>query len=187
MSPSRATNSSSIIGKSRTRSATWSNDSIVCFFLDLLLDEPLQEDLARVIASLARNVEELADRDGIRALLFERGLDRGDVVVEGAAGCLDLTEVELAATLEQVVDDLHRVPPLLVRLLVEELRELRERLGVVVRADRDVLMGGGELPRDLFVERSDEPFRRRHFILLGPGDPSVPAGHLAPRCVRWEG
>ena len=44
------------------------------------------------------------------------------------------------------------------RLRVEEAGELGQRLRLVVRADRDVLMRGGELVRDLVVERLDEAF-----------------------------
>jgi hypothetical protein len=43
------------------------------------------------------------------------------------------------------------VSALLLSLLVEELGEAREGLILVVRADRDVLMGRGELPSGLFV------------------------------------
>jgi hypothetical protein len=48
------------------------------------------------------------------------------------------------------------VVALLERLRVEEARELRERLGVVVDGAGDVLLVGGVLVRDLLVELGDE-------------------------------
>ena len=56
----------------------------------------------------------------------------------------------------QVLDHHHRVVALLERLAVEEARELRQRLGVVVDRDRDVLLVRGELVADLLVELGDE-------------------------------
>jgi hypothetical protein len=58
------------------------------------------------------------------------------------------------------------VPALLLGLLVKELGELRECLRVVVRADRDVLVRGGELPPYLLVEGGDQPFRWGQCFLL---------------------
>jgi hypothetical protein len=48
------------------------------------------------------------------------------------------------------------VVALLERLAVEEGRELREGLGVVVHGARDVLLVGGELVGDLLIELGDE-------------------------------
>ena len=54
--------------------------------------------------------------------------------------------------IEQVLDDHHRVVPLLHRLAVEVRGEPRQRLRVVVDRDRDVLLRGRELVADLLVE-----------------------------------
>jgi hypothetical protein len=62
---------------------------------------------------------------------------------------------------EQVLDDHHRVIALLERLPVEVRGELRERLGVVVDRDCDVLLRGRELVRDLLVQCLRETGHRR--------------------------
>ena len=56
----------------------------------------------------------------------------------------------------QVLDHHHRVVALLQRLGVEEGGQARQRLGVVVHRDRDVLLVGAELVGDLVVEAVDE-------------------------------
>ena len=53
---------------------------------------------------------------------------------------------------EEVLHHHHRVVPLLDRLAVEVGCELRQRLGVVVDGDRDVLLRRAELVGDLLVE-----------------------------------
>ena len=77
---------------------------------------------------------------------------------EGRAG--DLAEAQVRAGVAQVVDHLHRVAALLLGLLEEELRQPRERQPVVERADRRVLVCGGELAGDLVVEGVYKTFRR---------------------------
>jgi hypothetical protein len=54
--------------------------------LDLLLEEPLQELLALVIARLARDLEQAVDLDRDPLLLLERVPDRRDMVRESARG-----------------------------------------------------------------------------------------------------
>jgi hypothetical protein len=81
------------------------------------------------------------------------------VIAERLPRRLDRTDVCLHATVEQVVDHLHRVLALLVGLLVEEVGEPREGLGGVVGADRDVLVRRRELPRDLRIQRVHESLR----------------------------
>ena len=56
----------------------------------------------------------------------------------------------------QVLDHHHRVVALLERLGVEEGRQTRKRLGVVVDGDRDVLLVSAELVGDLVVEAVHE-------------------------------
>ena len=82
------------------------------------------------------------------------------------------------AGVEQVLDDHHRVVPLLHRLAVEVLRELRERLAVVVDRDRDVLLRGGHLAADLVVERVREVGHDRTLI----ADPT--GGRVVARARR---
>src|ERR671917_1238806 len=63
--------------------------------LDLLLEEPLHELLARVVARLAGDLEQLGDLDGHLALLLEREADRLDMVAEGPARRADGADVRL--------------------------------------------------------------------------------------------
>ena len=60
--------------------------------------------------------------------------------------------ITVVAGVEEVLHHHHRVVPLLERLPVEVRGELRQRLAVVVNGDRDVLLRGRELVRDLLVE-----------------------------------
>ena len=62
----------------------------------------------------------------------------------------------LHAGIHQVLDHHHRVVALLQRLGVEEGGQARQRLGVVVHRDGDVLLVGAELVGDLVVEAFDE-------------------------------
>ena len=89
--------------------------------------------------------------------------------------------------------------PLLERLPVEVRRELREGLGVVVHGDRDVLLRGAELARDLpfrvsvkrLIGRADHtkerservhrPHRERRFA-VPPG--TQPGGFVGERLFR---
>ena len=69
---------------------------------------------------------------------------------------------------EQELDEHHRVVPLLDRLPVEVRGEERQRLGVVVDRDRDVLLRGRELVADLLVQRLREACHRGNSISLHP-------------------
>ena len=60
---------------------------------------------------------------------------------------LDGRDRDLVVGVEQVLDDHHRVVPLLDRLPVEVRGQQRQRLGVEPDRDRDVLLRGGELVR----------------------------------------
>ena len=60
------------------------------------------------------------------------------------------------ALVEQEADHHQRVVALLERLRVEEGGEARQRLGLVVHGDRDVLLVRGELVADLLVQAFDE-------------------------------
>ena len=66
--------------------------------------------------------------------------------------------------------------PLLDRLAVEVGRELRQRLRVVVDGDRDVLLRGAELVRDLLVERVREAGHARILLRAAEHD-----------AMRWIG
>jgi len=70
--------------------------------------------------------------------------------------CASASSTGSAAFLNEVFgsatpDEHHRVVSLLDRLAVEVRCELRQRLGVVVDRDRDVLLRRGELVADLLV------------------------------------
>jgi hypothetical protein len=77
-------------------------------------------------------------------------------VAEAARGGGDARHGRLNVGVKQVADQHHRVVALLQRLRVEERRQARQRLAVVVDGDRRVLLKGGELVGDLLVEPGDE-------------------------------
>src|SRR5215211_5916303 len=139
--------------------------------LDLLVDEPLHEALTGVVVRLPRDLEQLADRDRHLLLVLEGQPDRLDVVGEIVLGRGHLPESQLRPGVVQVIDHPHGVTALFVGLVVEELREARERHPVVVRADGGVLVGGQELAADLLVQRLDETLGwhpRKPRALRGP-------------------
>ena len=94
---------------------------------------------------------------------------------------VDARDAHRLAGVEQVLDDHHRVVPLLHRLAVEVLRELRERLAVVVDRDRDVLLRGRHLAADLVVERVREVGHGRHSNRRPDGRPGCSAGRAGVR------
>ena len=122
----------------------------------LFLQEPVEELLTDELSFLARELYELDDLVGHAFLLLQRERDRRDDVCEPRLRCLDSGDDDRLVGIEQVLDDHHRVVPLLDRLAVEVRCELRERLGVVVRGDRDVLLRRRELVRHLTIQRVGE-------------------------------
>ena len=68
----------------------------------------------------------------------------------------DAGDDDVGVGVDQVLDHHHRVVALLERLRVEEARELRERLGVVVDGARHVLLVCGVLVGDLLVQQRDK-------------------------------
>ena len=101
---------------------------------------------------LPRRDGELGDLGGDALLLVERERDGSDVVGERRLRRGDGRDDHVVVGVEEVLHHHHRVVPLLERLVVEVRGELRQRLGVVVNGDRDVLLRGRELVRDLLVE-----------------------------------
>jgi hypothetical protein len=122
----------------------------------------VQELLGEVVVRLTRHREQVGDVHGHLLLLLEREADRRDVVRELRLRRADLGEVDPLVAVEQVVDHLHRVLALFLGLVVEELGELRVRLGRVVGPDRRVLVRRGELTRDLGVQGVDEALGGGH-------------------------
>ena len=118
-------------------------------FLDLLLDEPLHELLAREVAALARHAHEVGALIRDAPLLLERQRDRLGEAGERRLRRLDARDHDGLVRVEQVLDHDHRVVALLDGLPVEQPGELRKGVGVVVHGDRDVLLRGGELVGDL--------------------------------------
>ena len=116
----------------------------------------MHELLRDEVALLARGERELLDLPGDALLLVERELDGGDDVRELDLRRLDGGDDDLLVRVEEVLHHHHRVVPLLERLAVEVRGELRQRLRVVVDGDRDVLLRGAELVRDLLVESAGE-------------------------------
>src|SRR5215207_967332 len=124
--------------------------------LDLLLDEPLHELLGGVVVLLPGERGERVDLLAHALLLRERQRDGRDDVGEVDLRGSDARDDRAVVGVQQVLHHHHRVVALLERLAVEEVRQLRERLGVVVHRDRHVLLMGGELVADLLVELGDE-------------------------------
>jgi hypothetical protein len=85
-------------------------------------------------------------------LLFQRHRNRLDHIPELRAWRLHTGDGHLRITVEQVLDEHHRVVALLERLFVEQRREAWQRQAVVVDCDRDVLLLRGELVGDLLVD-----------------------------------
>ena len=105
---------------------------------------------------------------------------------------------DLLVRVEQVLDDHHRVVPLLERLPVEVRGELGQRLGVVVDRDRDVLLRRRELVADLLVQRVARSRARRDStaarsasdapVASGPmaGVPQTLKGRSFTRIAAWS-
>ena len=113
----------------------------------------MHELLRDEVALLAGGERELLDLAGDPLLLVERerdGLDRRPRTRLCGASTAGTTTCLVGV--EEVLHHHHRVVPLLDRLAVEVRRELGQRLRVVVDGDRDVLLRGRELVRDLLVE-----------------------------------
>ena len=100
----------------------------------------MQELLADEIALFARELDELDDLLGHALLLLERKRYGCDNVLEVGLRALDCRHDHLLVRVEEVLDDDHRVVPLLDGLAVEVGREPGERLSVVVDGERDVLL-----------------------------------------------
>ena len=112
----------------------------------------MHELLRDEVPVLARNHRKLRDLRRDALLLIERERDRLDIIREdGLRGC-NRRRLDVVARVEEVLHHHHRVVALFDRLAVEVCCELRQRLGVVVDCDRDVLLRGTELVRDLLVE-----------------------------------
>jgi hypothetical protein len=118
---------------------------------DLLLEEPLDELLAEVVALLPSEREQLADLAAYLSFLVEREANWADVVFESCGRGRDFPEPYRCACVEQVLDHHHRVLAFLERLAVEEAGQLRQALGLVVGRDCDVLVRCREFVRDLVV------------------------------------
>ena len=112
----------------------------------------MHELLGDEVAVLPRGHGELGDLRRDALLLVERERDRSDVVGEGRLRRGDGRDHHVVVRVEEVLHHHHRVVSLLDRLPVEVRGELRQRLRVVVDGDRDVLLRGRELVRDLLVE-----------------------------------
>ena len=120
--------------------------------LALLVEEPAEEALAHGVVVLARDLDEARDLLGHRLLLRQRGQDRLSIVVERDLRRGHRGDHDRLAGIEEVLDDHHRVVPLLDRLPVEVRSEPGQRLRVVVDGDRHVLLRCGELACDLCVQ-----------------------------------
>src|SRR5215208_1300654 len=105
-----------------------------------------------VLAVVACDLDEPCDLFRDVFLLLERELDGHAVVVEAGLGSLDAWGLDGHPRVEQILHDHHRVVSLFDGLAVEVGGQLRQRLRVVVDADRDVLLRGRELARDLFAQ-----------------------------------
>ena len=121
----------------------------------------MQELLADEVVLLSGELDQARDLLRDRPFLLERQRDRRRGVVELGLGCVHAGHRYVLAGIEEVLDEHHRVVPLLHGLPVEMRCELRQRLRVVVHRDRDVLLRGCELAPDLLVDRGRETAHRR--------------------------
>jgi hypothetical protein len=112
----------------------------------------VQELLADQVALGAGELREIGDLLGDPLLLLERQPHRLDHIGELGLRLGDAGDRNARVGVQQVLDDHHRVIPLLDRLPVEVRSEPRQRLRVVVDGDRNVLLGGRELVPDLLVQ-----------------------------------
>ena len=140
---------------------------------ELLLDEPLHELLAGEVAALARHAHEVGALIRDPPLLIERQRDGLAEARERRLRRLDAGDDHGLVRVEQVLHHDHRVVALFDGLPVEEPGELRERIGVVIGRDRDVLLRGGELVADLLGEAVGEAGFRHVTRSLDEGSPPV--------------
>jgi hypothetical protein len=131
----------------------------------------VHELLADKIAFLAGEGGQCAYLVGDALLLRERQLNRLRRLGERRLRGLDTRDRDLVIRIEEVLDEHHRVVPLLHRLAVEVRGQQRERLRVVVHGDRHVLLRRGELVPDLLVHHLGEPGHGA--TLTGPADRTV--------------
>ena len=122
---------------------------------------------------LAGGDRELLDLSRDALLLVERELHGCDDVGERDLRRLHGRHEDLLVGVEEVLHHHHGVVPLLDRLAVEVGGELRQRLGVVVDGDGDVLLRRAELVGDLLVECFRES---GHGAILSPRDGLFVAG-----------
>ncbi len=100
----------------------------------------MQELLADEVVLLAGERCERGDLLGDALLLLQRQRNRLPRVLERGLRRLDGRSHDVVVGVEQVLDDHHRVVPLLQRLPVEVRGEERERLRVEPDGDRHVLL-----------------------------------------------
>ena len=118
---------------------------------DLLLQEPLHELLAEVIALVAGHCREPADLLGDRAFLVERQRQRIARFVELIAHRVNSRDVDADIAIEQILHQHHRVVSFVERLAVKMLRQLREVRAVEIDGDRQVLLRASEFIENLFL------------------------------------
>jgi hypothetical protein len=121
--------------------------------LHLLGHEPLEEDLARVVAVLLSHPVQAVDHHRHVHLVGERRLERLLRRAEGGLRGVDPRERHRAAAVDDVPDELQRVLTLLVGLEPEPAGEAREPLRLAVGGHREVQVRGVQLGRDLGVHR----------------------------------
>ncbi len=130
--------------------------------LQLLVHEPLQEVVGDVVALLGSLLHQGVDLLGHLHLPVQGELDRllrgGEAILRRPHGRDD----DAAAGLDEVVDELHGVLPLLLGLTEEVAGQVGQVLRPEVRADRHVLLRGAELASDLGVDGVGELLGDQH-------------------------
>ncbi len=123
---------------------------------DLFSEEPLHELLAEVVALVSRDAGQPGDLLGHRALLLERHRESVARRVERVAHRVHAGNLDVHATVEQILHEHHRVIALFDRLGVEVLSQLRQIVGVEINGDRDVLLRGTEFTANLLLQEGVE-------------------------------
>ena len=122
-------------------------------FFDLLVDEPLQEDVGRVVAFLQGQLVQTVYTGRDLLLVFERHPHHRRYGLELQGWLPDGLEHDAAPSVGDEVEQLQGVREFLAVLELQPVREAAQAARVAEGGHGKVQMGGVELAVDLFVNR----------------------------------